>query len=217
MANYNKTLHPKGNLSDNIYPNITKANIPSYAIDETKLDDLSVSESKIQNNSISTSKIKANAITSTKIANNSVTSAKLDAKSVTTSKIDDGAVTNSKIEDYTIEESKMKFRVVQHVQNYVIKYNDSYYELYITFIDTALDHLGESLASILYANVGNEVVYAISGRGYGANPTPHPVGVATDNDGTRLIVYLNDNTTIYSDDEDWEYIHLNDDVDVNLW
>ena len=33
------TLHPEGSLTDNLYPNIKKENIPNKAISTDKLDD----------------------------------------------------------------------------------------------------------------------------------------------------------------------------------
>lgn len=97
MADKISTLHPKGDLSTNIYPNIKRENIPANAISTTQIDDGAIIESKIINNSISTNKIQNNAITTEKIVDNAIS----------TNKIQNNAITNDKIVDNTIDISKL--------------------------------------------------------------------------------------------------------------
>lgn len=97
MSEIIKTLTKKGDASVEVYPNIKRDNIPSGAINTSKLDDASVTTAKIVDGAVSGSKLASGSVSTINIANASVTSDKLGTEAVTTSKIDDGAVTTAKL------------------------------------------------------------------------------------------------------------------------
>ena len=115
------TLHPKGDLATNVYPNIKQENIPNDAITTDKIVNSAVTESKIANNSvtenkianasISSVKIKNNAIENAKIKNLAIDSSKLANNSVTTDKINNDAVTEYKIADESVTNSKLSIAI----------------------------------------------------------------------------------------------------------
>lgn len=118
-----QTLHEKGNLGVNVYPNIQPSNIPSNAIDTAKLADSSVTTAKVADGAIATAKIADGAITTAKLAllsvdtgnivNSAVTASKIATNAVTTTKIASGAVTTAKIADGAITAPKINRTIVK--------------------------------------------------------------------------------------------------------
>lgn len=117
-----QTLHEKGNLGVNVYPNIQPSNIPSNAIDTTKLADSAVTTAKVADGAITTAKIADGAITTAKLAllsvdtgnivNSAVTASKIATNAVTTAKIASNAVTTAKIADGAITTPKINRTIV---------------------------------------------------------------------------------------------------------
>lgn len=117
MGNKIDTLHPKGDLTTDLYPNIISDNIPNGAITNNKIADNTISGAKLTTNSVDTNKIynkavttiKLNdyAVTAIKIADGNITADKLSASCVTTAKIDDSAVTTNKINDGAVTTAKI--------------------------------------------------------------------------------------------------------------
>ena len=91
------TLHPKSDLTIDLYPNIQSENIPDNAITSDKLASNSVTNDKINNG----------AVTEDKIDNASITSDKIKEGAITTDKISDSAITSDKIKDYEITSKKL--------------------------------------------------------------------------------------------------------------
>lgn len=68
MTDLIDTLHPESNPSDNIYPNIKKANIPSEAVDASKLAANAVTTAKINDGAVTQDKIRNGAVNGNKLA-----------------------------------------------------------------------------------------------------------------------------------------------------
>ena len=102
-----QTLHEKGNLGVNVYPNILPANIPNNAIDSTKIADSAIITAKIADSAVTTDKIADDAITNSKLATSSVDTANLIDGAVTTDKIADGAITSAKIAPHNIGSNEL--------------------------------------------------------------------------------------------------------------
>lgn len=97
MADKITTLHPKNDLTTDLYPNIKADNIPSNAIDSSKIDDGSIINSKIGAGAVTSTKIGDGAVTTTKIASDSISNAKIKANAIDTTNIIDKAVTKAKL------------------------------------------------------------------------------------------------------------------------
>lgn len=102
-----QTLHEKGNLGVDIYPNILPANIPSNAIDTSKLADSAITTAKIADSAVTTAKIADGAITHSKLATASVDTSNLVDGAVSTAKIADGAITSVKISPHNIGSNEL--------------------------------------------------------------------------------------------------------------
>lgn len=83
---------------DDVYPNILAQNIPSSAVNNTKIADNAISKSKMQNDSVGTNQIEDGAITNSKIGVNAVTAYS----------INDGAVDNDQLHVNAVSAAKMK-------------------------------------------------------------------------------------------------------------
>ena len=125
MSNIIDTLHPKGSLTDNLYPNILSDNIPNYAITTAKLalqcvtgDNIAiyaVDVPQIANGAIVTAKIDDSAVTTAKINNKAVTNAKIDDSAVTTVKLASEAVTTAKIANNAVGYNQLSLQVQDNV------------------------------------------------------------------------------------------------------
>ena len=112
-----QTLHEKDHPENSVYPNIQPINIPSGAIDTSKLADSAVTSAKIADSAVTTAKINDGAVTRAKIAlgaigtdeieDGVITSAKIADANITTAKINDGAVTTAKIANRAITNDKL--------------------------------------------------------------------------------------------------------------
>lgn len=102
-----QTLHEIDHPEVNVYPNIQPANIPSGAIDGSKLAPASVTASKIADGAIQYAHISPGAIHEDSLENGAVTENKLGASAVSTGKIADNAVTTAKIADGAITTAKI--------------------------------------------------------------------------------------------------------------
>ena len=116
MSEIITTLHKKGDLSVDLYPNIKRDNIPDGAINNNKL----------ANNSVRTAHIIDNAITTNKISNGAVTNAKIDNYSVSSSKLATDSVTTAKIMDRNVTSSKLDFALC-HYKGYFTNSTNKYY------------------------------------------------------------------------------------------
>ncbi len=97
MPDIRQTLKLESDPSTNVFPNIKKENIPSLAIDSTKIENGAVIAAKIANGAVQSSHISPGAVGTAAIENLAVTS----------SKIANGAVLSSKIayfDSYIIDE-----------------------------------------------------------------------------------------------------------------
>lgn len=91
------TLHPKGDLTTNIYPNIVADNIPNGAITAEKIASKTITDSELADHcidnlilgllSVETENIANLSITTEKIVNGSITNEKLATSSVTPDKL----------------------------------------------------------------------------------------------------------------------------------
>lgn len=77
MADKIDTLHPKGDLTTNLYPNIKTESIPDRGVTRSKLALQSVGSAQLEQNSVTTDKFADGTISTAKIADKAVTSAKL--------------------------------------------------------------------------------------------------------------------------------------------
>lgn len=102
-----QTLHEIDHPEVNVYPNIQPANIPSGAIDSSKLASGSVVSEKIANGAVLHDHIGTGAIHEDNIEDGAITTSKLGAQAVTTAKIADGAITTAKIPDNAITTEKI--------------------------------------------------------------------------------------------------------------
>lgn len=119
-----QTLHEIEHPEVNVYPNIQPANIPSGAIDGSKLASASVTASKIADGAIQYAHISPGAIHEDSLGNGAVTENKLGASAVstgkiadsaiTTAKIADGAITTVKIVDHAVTSEKIALHAVGH-------------------------------------------------------------------------------------------------------
>lgn len=107
MSEVIKTLTKKGDASVEVYPNIKRDNIPSGAVDTSKLDDASVTTAKIVDASVTTSKLADGSVSSAKINDGAVTTIKINDGAVTTAKIENGAITTLKIADTSVTTAKI--------------------------------------------------------------------------------------------------------------
>lgn len=97
MSEVIKTLTKKGDASVEVYPNIKRDNIPSGAVDTSKLDDASVTTAKLVDGVVTANKLGNNAVVTDRIQDGAVTTGKLADGAVTTDKIENGAVIAEKI------------------------------------------------------------------------------------------------------------------------
>ena len=128
MSEKYTTLHPKGDTSIDLYPNIKAANIPDNSIGANKiypnaignpqLAPNAVGYNNIQGGAVYTIHIHDGAVTSDKIGSGAVTTAKLDTNSVSRDKIIDGAINAAKIEDGTITTAKMASRLYNYTWDF---------------------------------------------------------------------------------------------------
>lgn len=88
MSEIIQTLHPKDDLSVDLYPNIKKENIPDKAVTSEKLAENSVTTTKIADNSVTTNKLDTSSVSTANLINQSVTKAKIADKAVSVDKID---------------------------------------------------------------------------------------------------------------------------------
>ena len=92
------TLHPKGDLTTNIYPNIVADNIPSGAITADKIASKTITNSELADRCIDNLILGIFSVETENIANLSVTTEKIDNRSITTDKIADGAINEAKLD-----------------------------------------------------------------------------------------------------------------------
>ena len=128
MSKKYTTLHPKGDTTVDLYPNIEAANIPDGSIGATKiypnaigngqLAPNAVGYNNIQGGAVHTIQILDGAVTSDKIATGAITDGKLDSNSVNTSNIKDNAITGPKILNTSITRNKL-FDHIYHCIYYV--------------------------------------------------------------------------------------------------
>lgn len=133
MSNIIDTLHPKGSLSDNLYPNILRDNIPDAAVNTVKIADGSITSAKIGNyevkstnlddDSVSTAKIIDQAVTNSKLTDNAISSSKIRSNAVTTTKIADANVTTAKIADNNVTMDKLETSVQNKLKQYSLRFD----------------------------------------------------------------------------------------------
>ena len=116
MSNIIDTLHPKGSLTDNLYPNILKENIPDGSIDSNKLGPNAVTDDKIALYAVSTPQLDDGAVIDSKLGTGAVITAKIANKAVTTAKLDDSAVTTVKLASEAITTAKIANNAVGYNQ-----------------------------------------------------------------------------------------------------
>lgn len=109
-----QTLHEIDHPEVNVYPNIQPANIPSGAIDSSKLASGSVVSAKIANGAVLHDHIGAGAVHEDNIEDGAITTSKLGAQAVTTAKIADSNITTAKIVDHAITTEKIALHAVGH-------------------------------------------------------------------------------------------------------
>ena len=103
MPEINQDLKLQSDPSTIVRPNIVSDNIPSGAIDSTKLGASSVTSPKIAPSAVQSQHISAGA----------VQEAALDSLSVSTAKIQGGAVTTPKLANQAVNKSKAKIGLIQ--------------------------------------------------------------------------------------------------------
>ncbi len=133
MSNIIDTLHPKGSLTDNLYPNILSDNIPDAAINTAKIADGSITSAKIGNyevkstnlddDSVSTAKLIDQSVTNTKLSDNSISSGKIRSNAVTTAKIADANVTTAKIADGNVTMDKLETSIQNKLKEYSLRFD----------------------------------------------------------------------------------------------
>lgn len=116
MSNIIDTLHPKGTLTDNLYPNIVKENIPDSSIDSNKLAPNAVTDDKIAPYAVGTPQLDDASVIDSKIAPKAVKTIHIDDKAVTTAKLDDSAVTTDKLSANAITTPKIANNAVGYNQ-----------------------------------------------------------------------------------------------------
>ena len=138
MSEVIKTLTKKGDASVEVYPNIKRDNIPSGAVDTSKLDDGAVTTAKIQDGAVSGSK--------------------LASGSVSTAKIGAGAVTESRIANGSITASKFGYHLAHHhYKLYSSLYNVRFE---VNFISTDINYITQP--EIIFARLYS--FYGLNGR-----------------------------------------------------
>lgn len=133
MSEKYTTLHPKGDTTVDLYPNIKAANIPDGSIGATKiypnaigngqLAPNAVGYNNIQGGAVHTIQILDGAVTSDKLGSGAVTTAKLDTNSVSSDKIIDGAISTAKLNDGAVTGNKLGFHFYKY--RIVLRYTDS--------------------------------------------------------------------------------------------
>lgn len=99
MAEILQDLKLKNDPDTIVRPNIVPGNIPSGAIDSTKLAAGAVTASKIGTGAVTASALGTGAVTASAIGSNAVTSAKIANAAITKTKIADGTITLNKIDN----------------------------------------------------------------------------------------------------------------------
>ena len=196
MSKKYTTLHPKGDTTVDLYPNIEAANIPDGSIGATKiypnaigngqLAPNAVGYNNIQGGAVHTIQILDGAVTSDKIATGAVTNGKLDSNSVSSDKIIDGAVNAAKIENGSINNDKlglgsinvgnMNFHLIENMFTLAFTSNAIDYELYFRIFATE-DITDYSNMQLL--NFFNENYASITLRVNGYDKTNNKVAVAS--------------------------------------
>ena len=183
MSEKYTTLHPKGDTSIDLYPNIKAANIPDNSIGANKiypnaignpqLAPNAVGYNNIQGGAVYTIHIHDGAVTSDKIGSGAVTDGKLDSNSVNTSNIKDSAITGAKILNTAVTRNKLFDHIYHGVYNVAssvgITFQVEVFARYdINAEDLSVDDFFDYLAEY-YCSEGGACVFtkAIGGTLYG--------------------------------------------------
>lgn len=102
-----QTLREKDNPTNNVYPNIKGANIPSSSITASKIASNAVTTSKIADSNVTESKLAPNSVTTGKIVSGAISTDKIANEAVTWAKIANGSITNEKIDPASISANSL--------------------------------------------------------------------------------------------------------------
>ena len=122
------TLHPKGDLTTNIYPNIVADNIPNGAITADKIASKTITDSELADRCIDNLILGLLSVETENIANLSVTTEKIDNRSITTEKLVDGAVTEAKLD------ASVTSLFTKHLYSLQFNISDTYVTIFTNYV-----------------------------------------------------------------------------------